>query len=478
MRGYDKVHTMESVARELIEEGYGYFDEYYGNNLSNCLKAKVDVSNAFLNGQLTREFEVMAPKYTQEELHIALRDLVEQKIPRPPFGSDAYAIGRTWLKEEKTECGRRIIVPDRERKATQEEKDLFFKTYMRDFFNRSDVQQAIKNNDARPLYNSFYVPGSLSLPLARVLAMSVNKWQVRTYDAIRLNSQGIMEFKHIIIDIPIAENTPDPNKITNDDKSVVSMKSPKFTKELRRLIFEWSGNQEWADWALNIASQMIQFTKNTNGEIPTKVVLSVHPLDYVAISIAEGWSSCLSPDGEYASGPLALMNDRGTMVLYIASKHTEYKTNSYHIPNKRYRCLVHTTFDENGAIVGFVQNKHYPSDTPVFTEVLSELAEENGFEKTSLHEVDISVEASEFTYDDLTGHSVAWVEPDRHEDSHWHIQNGAGVLCIGCGKEMWELEYDDGSEGRRGYCYSCMDYHGLIDHDQCCGCCEECENPC
>ena len=65
------------------------------------------------------------------------------------------------------------------------------------------------------------------------------------------------------------------------------------------------------------ASKIIQ-----EGKVKGKLCLSVHPLDYLSVSVnAHNWRSCHSLDGDYRSGNLGYMVDKSTIVCYL--KHSD-----------------------------------------------------------------------------------------------------------------------------------------------------------
>ncbi len=84
----------------------------------------------------------------------------------------------------------------------------------------------------------------------------------------------------------------------------------------------------------------------TKTKIRGKMVMSIHPLDYITMSDNKcGWSSCLSwNSGCYYGGTVELMNSNLAVVCYLESE-KPYSFSSlmnkeeYFIPNKSWRCV-------------------------------------------------------------------------------------------------------------------------------------------
>lgn len=107
----------------------------------------------------------------------------------------------------------------------------------------------------------------------------------------------------------------------------------------------------------------LNFFQNKYSEILSKsrvagnFYLSIHPLDFLSMSHnTYRWRSCHALNGDYASGSLALMLDKSTIVAYIAPEEHAKVFNQEEWTNKKWRALVHLS-DDNEA---FIISKHYP----------------------------------------------------------------------------------------------------------------------
>ena len=78
----------------------------------------------------------------------------------------------------------------------------------------------------------------------------------------------------------------------------------------------------------------------TKTKIKGKLVMSIHPIDYMTMSDnACNWSSCLSwRSGCYWGGTLELMNSNLAIVCYLESE-KPFHLQKYSIPNKSWRCM-------------------------------------------------------------------------------------------------------------------------------------------
>ena len=86
----------------------------------------------------------------------------------------------------------------------------------------------------------------------------------------------------------------------------------------------------------------------TKTKIKGRMVMSIHPLDYITMSDNNcGWSSCLSWEtGCYYGGTVELMNSNLAVVCYLVSEKPYLfyslkggKKHRYFIPNKSWRCV-------------------------------------------------------------------------------------------------------------------------------------------
>lgn len=102
-------------------------------------------------------------------------------------------------------------------------------------------------------------------------------------------------------------------------------------------------------------SRMIQDCK-----ISGKMVMSVHPLDFLSSSeTAHNWHSCHALDGEYRSGNLSYMQDKHTFMIYLkADKDQKLPNFPEAVPwnSKKWRVLMYISEDEQTIVSG----RQYP----------------------------------------------------------------------------------------------------------------------
>lgn len=118
----------------------------------------------------------------------------------------------------------------------------------------------------------------------------------------------------------------------------------------------------------------------TAKRIKGKLVLSIHPLDYLTLSDNNcGWDSCMrmkfNDPGTYSSALTEMMNSNCAIVAYLESNHTKFVFNFNDISNKSWRQLFYCHKD----IICAGKSYPYSSDdlTKKVLEIISELAHQN-----------------------------------------------------------------------------------------------------
>lgn len=129
------------------------------------------------------------------------------------------------------------------------------------------------------------------------------------------------------------------------------IKIPRGTKIMRALgklnkIYEFATNDEYEEFRTTIST----ITSKKSG-IET-IYLSIHPLDFLTMSVTNKWSSCMKlPNGEYCNGALEMMNSNLTVIAYTKTKEKVKRTDWN---DKSWRCLFY--INKNILLAG----KEYP----------------------------------------------------------------------------------------------------------------------
>lgn len=114
-----------------------------------------------------------------------------------------------------------------------------------------------------------------------------------------------------------------------------------------------------------------------------KVVLSIDPVDYITMSSnSSGWKSCHRLNGgEYATGPLAYLNDSSSVICYIESRtpcRFSFRGKEYTHSNKTWRQIALVSPELEYSI----QERQYPNDNAMNAQAVADLFKEL-FEKNS-----------------------------------------------------------------------------------------------
>lgn len=145
---------------------------------------------------------------------------------------------------------------------------------------------------------------------------------------------------------PVGENLSLYNPKTNK-----KIKIPCGTKTMRALgklnkIYEFATNEEYEEFRTAISTIT---SKKSRTET---IYLSIHPLDFLTMSVTNKWSSCMKlPNGEYCNGAMEMMNSNLTVIAYTKTKEKVKKTDWN---DKSWRCLFY--INKNILLAG----KEYP----------------------------------------------------------------------------------------------------------------------
>lgn len=128
-------------------------------------------------------------------------------------------------------------------------------------------------------------------------------------------------------------------------------------------------------WMLNTTQNKYSEILNKN-TVEGNFFISIHPFDFLSMSENKyNWRSCHALDGDYASGPLALMLDPSTAVAFIAPEKKVPIFDGSECPewlNKKWRALIHISTDFSA----FSISKHYPYSLEVASDLILDKVQE------------------------------------------------------------------------------------------------------
>ena len=222
-------------------------------------------------------------------------------------------------------------------------------------------------------------------------------------------------------------------------------------------------------------SRIIQDCKITG-----KMVMSVHPLDFLSSSeTAHKWHSCHALDGEYRAGNLSYMADEHTFMFYLKAEE------EYDLPNfpfkwnsKKWRMLAYMSKEQELIIAG----RQYPFSNERATDIcISMLKDKYDLSKHIEKWTDVSKTISDLMYDDLgslhyndcltspTYKPVAIYRADLENELYnpknaFKMRIGDSVVCLDCGEEMISYSSTMSCEHCAGYTYcDCCGEAGFED---------------
>ena len=173
---------------------------------------------------------------------------------------------------------------------------------------------------------------------------------------------------------------PDPRPGRGDKMLDVGSRTVAYL----RLCFEYLMYVDKAQIGI-LCDALSRASASLQGIMPTRLVLSVNPLDLLLVSesTAGGWGSCHSTDGCYAAGSLAYMGDDVTAVLYAyqrigtlqslgqKNESCTYLTGSmlYNLPVKLWRQMAFIDKSLGGAVL----SREYPGSKRAYARPAAEL---------------------------------------------------------------------------------------------------------
>lgn len=251
------------------------------------------------------------------------------------------------------------------------------------------------------------------------------------------------------------------NKVVNafDEYGIKIPAGMKLSKSLK-FFFE---DEKMLDKFQTRMSRLIQDCKITG-----KMVMSVHPLDFLSSSeTAHNWHSCHALDGEYRAGNLSYMMDKHTFMVYLkADKDYKLPNFPFEWNSKKWRMLLYAR--EDGKVI--VRGRQYPfsNDTAVniiTNEFLAKYFDLTNFTEWTSVENNIRQimkdEIGSLQYNDCLNspsYKPLAIYDKSIEDTLYERNNpmkmliGDGVECLECGYNM--ISYSSSMS-----CDECAGYH-------------------
>ena len=254
--------------------------------------------------------------------------------------------------------------------------------------------------------------------------------------------------------------------------------SPKLTKQVINAAKILDYEEQRINNLISIMSE-IQALKIKENAGEEKLVLSIHPMDYITASINDSnWSSCLTPDDCNAGATFSAMVDSSTFVAYVPRRRS--KVVLHHSQpdvvwnDKKWRALCH--FDE--ILQNVVMNHQYPHDSEtIFANLRRLMREEWGLEYSvapdffHVSAADVKTIADSMYFDGTDAYFV-----ESQEAFPIYLDIGGDIKCLECGELLDEKHISIKNDGFCAYCAERED--GLEDKKICCGQCEMCEDEC
>lgn len=175
----------------------------------------------------------------------------------------------------------------------------------------------------------------------------------------------VNDFLHMVSYKNIYQKVTDKDYIFDFEKQLKIPKGTKTMRAVRKFLLSIGYNRMdvFERWRNKISDVI---TKNY---IESKLVLSIHPADFLSLSDnISGWSSCLSwrEDGVGKCGCVEMMNNKYAIVAYL----TNGKMFCGNIPNKTWRTLIYV----NKYIL--LSGKAYPFSNDEVTKIALEKVRE------------------------------------------------------------------------------------------------------
>lgn len=233
----------------------------------------------------------------------------------------------------------------------------------------------------------------------------------------------------------------------------------KTTRYLRKIFTDFGINCDKGEGNTRFSNISALF--NTTEE-NFKIVLSVHPSDYMTQSIGNSWTSCHDlAEGCYRRGTLSYMNDPSTIVSYILPENweTEYPDRMIaHVPKTKRR-MIHMNIKNGSAIFSTL----YPGGTETFRNTQAEKFREilgaayAGREKIMAEDVQWEVLHGAFSDNFVGGRGgeypdyhygagetihkiIGYIPPENTSEKNEWAKIGSDTFCLNCGDEI--TDYD------------------------------------
>ena len=267
-----------------------------------------------------------------------------------------------------------------------------------------------------------------------------------------------------------------------DGTSFKVQRGAKISKAMRKIAKGFNLSEEGYE-AFRIACSLGLNQKTVTG----KLVLSIHPLDYMTMSDNENdWSSCMSwrEGGCYRQGTVEMMNSHMVVVAYLDSEDEKlHWGGQYEWNSKKWRELMIVTPDIICNVLGYPYRNSNLSQMAIT--MLKELAEKNLYWKYKNETPIVWQQNKRFypfgkeigEYGEETGQSV-YIETDTYRmyndfsdrdhygyfsedvDGHMCLYYSGPSECMCCGREDPDID----EEGCLvGYC--CQE----VEYCDCCG---------
>ena len=211
-------------------------------------------------------------------------------------------------------------------------------------------------------------------------------------------------------------------------------------------------------------SRLIQDCKITG-----KMVMSVHPLDFLSSSeTVHNWHSCHALDGEYRAGNLSHMVDAHTFMIYLKSD-KDYKLPNFPFEwnSKKWRMLVYARED----LKLFVRGRQYPFSNQTALDIATEELMRNHFDLTNFtnwKSVNYCInqimkdEIGSLQFNDCLN-SPSYTPFGMYDksienslsdsDNPLKMKIGDGVECLECGEHMVSFASSMSCDECAGYSY-------------------------
>lgn len=279
------------------------------------------------------------------------------------------------------------------------------------------------------------------------------------------------------------------NRVINEwDRDGIKVnKGAKISKSLK-LFFS---DKQYLDRFQIKMSRLIQDCKITG-----KMVMSVHPLDFISSSeTAHNWHSCHALDGEYRAGNLSHMMDKHTFLIYLkADKDYQLPNFPFEWNSKKWRVIMYMSEDNQIIISG----RQYPFSNDNALQIATHKLIGNFYDlseftewqcvSNSIHKL-MEDGIGSLQYNDCLNSPsykpVGMCHMSREEDLIRGTDNpimeiGDAVECLSCGRHMVSLSSNMSCDECAGYtycehcgeaCYEEEMYY--LDGDLICECCFE-----